>query len=74
MVLSIVRLSPRFQITIPQDVREALKCETGDRVAFRQDDSGRVYLENLKAIHVETVRGMLKRNPTSMPTGGETDE
>lgn len=73
-MLSIVRLSPRYQITIPQNVREALKYEAGDRVAFRRDDSGRVYLENLKAINVETVRGMLRRNRASVTTGGERDE
>ncbi|MCF8567991.1 type II toxin-antitoxin system PrlF family antitoxin [Alicyclobacillus tolerans] len=73
-MLSIVRLSPRFQITIPQDVRESLRCESGDRVAFRLDESGRVYLENLKAINVETVRGMLKRNKASAAEGGDKYE
>ncbi|MDP9729342.1 MULTISPECIES: AbrB/MazE/SpoVT family DNA-binding domain-containing protein [Alicyclobacillus] len=61
MLLSIVRLSQRFQITLPVEVRELLQIQPNDRIAFRTDDTGRVYLENLKSIQVNTVRGLLQK-------------
>ncbi|WP_072875145.1 AbrB/MazE/SpoVT family DNA-binding domain-containing protein [Alicyclobacillus tolerans] len=60
-MLSIVRLSQRFQITLPVEVRELLQIQPNDRIAFRTDDTGRVYLENLKSIQVDTVRGLLQK-------------
>ncbi|WP_258111082.1 type II toxin-antitoxin system PrlF family antitoxin [Alicyclobacillus sp. SP_1] len=59
-MLSIARVSPRYQLTLPQDVRQALGCEPNDRIAFRSDASGRIYIENMKAIEVSSVRGMLR--------------
>ncbi|MCY0896420.1 MAG: AbrB/MazE/SpoVT family DNA-binding domain-containing protein [Alicyclobacillaceae bacterium] len=60
-MLSIVRLSQRFQITLPAEVRELLQIQPTDRIAFRTDDTGRIYLENLKSIQVNTVRGLLQK-------------
>lgn len=70
-MLSIVRLSARYQLTLPQDVRQAIDCEQNDRLAFRTDASGRVYIENLKTIDVHTVRGLLRRSSPGVSATSE---
>lgn len=39
------KLTSKGQITIPKEVREALGLHTGDRLAFRVHDDGRVEVE-----------------------------
>ena len=67
-MLSIVRVSARNQITVPQDVRDAIQCEPGDRIAFRTDDNGRVYVDSLRNVNPNTLRGVLKRSSMVQPT------
>ena len=62
-MFSVVRLSARNQITIPQDVRDAIQSEPGDRIVFRTDENGRVYVDSLKDVNPQSVRGFLKRTP-----------
>ncbi len=69
-MLSIVRLSPRYQLTLPQEVRQALRCEPNDRIAFRSDESGRIYIENMKAVDIPSVRGLLRREELEVATDG----
>jgi bifunctional DNA-binding transcriptional regulator/antitoxin component of YhaV-PrlF toxin-antitoxin module len=69
LMLSIVRLSPRYQLTLPQDVRQALGCEVSDRIAFRSDASGRIYIENMKAIDIASVRGLLRTEADALTDG-----
>ena len=38
------KISPRYQITIPEDVRKAVKIDVGTTIGFAQDDQGRIYL------------------------------
>ena len=38
------KVSPRYQITIPEDVRKVVKIEVGNTVGFVQDDNGKIYL------------------------------
>ncbi|WP_258109568.1 type II toxin-antitoxin system PrlF family antitoxin [Alicyclobacillus sp. SP_1] len=68
-MLSIVRLSPRYQLTLPQEVRQALGCEVSDRIAFRSDVSGRIYIENMKAIDIASVRGLLRAEENMLTDG-----
>ena len=67
-MLSIVRVSARNQITVPQDVRDAIQCEPGDRIAFRTDENGRVYVDSLRNVNPNTLRGVLKRSSTVQRT------
>jgi len=68
-MLSIVRLSPRYQLTLPQEVRQLLHCEANDRIAFRSDESGRIYIENMKAIEITSVRGLLRTEEDALTDG-----
>ena len=38
------KVSPRYQITIPEDVRKAVKIDVGNTIGFVQDDNGKIYL------------------------------
>lgn len=38
------KISPRYQITIPEDVRKTVKIDVGDTIGFVQDENGKIYL------------------------------
>jgi antitoxin PrlF len=58
------KLTSKGQITIPKEVREALKLQTGDRLAFRLREDGTVQVE------AETVDLMSLRGTVRTPVKG----
>lgn len=70
-MFSVVRLSARNQITLPRDVRDAIQSEPGDRIVFRTDDNGRVYIGSLENVNPQSVRGFLKRTSIFNNTDSE---
>lgn len=46
-------LRPKGQVTLPNDVREALHVEEGDEIEFEVADSGVVIMHGLKMIPAE---------------------
>jgi AbrB family looped-hinge helix DNA binding protein len=55
--MSTATVTSKGQITIPADVRKALRVETGDRVEFVEVDKGR--FELVPATHsVKSLKGM----------------
>ncbi len=52
-------LTSKGQITIPKRVREALGVRTGDRLAFRVQEDGKVLME-AETVDLMSLRGVLK--------------
>lgn len=44
-IVGAARVSPQFQVSIPVKVREYLKIEAGDTIAFVVDDDGEIRLK-----------------------------
>jgi len=51
------RLSPRFQVTLPKPVREALALKAGDTVAYEIHD-GHVVLRNAVPVDVNHLEAL----------------
>lgn len=51
------KLTSKGQLTLPKEVRESLGVHRGDRVEFRQDPSGRVWVE-AATLDLSTLRGL----------------
>ena len=45
---SVSTLTDRYQTTVPEPVRRALALGKRDRIRFREDESGRIYLERVE--------------------------
>ena len=59
-----VKLSPKFQVVIPKDIRERLKLKAGQQIqAIAYDD--RIELVPVRA--VKSLRGALKGLDTTVP-------
>lgn len=50
-------LTDRYQTTVPTSVRKQLGLNKGDKLVYRSDDDGRVYLENAEAAHRDPALG-----------------
>jgi AbrB family looped-hinge helix DNA binding protein len=64
--MAVVTVSPRFQVVIPQHIREALRLKPGQKVEAFQ------YLDRVEFIPVrpmKSMRGFLKGLDTSVPRG-----
>ena len=57
--MPIAKLTRKGQITIPKEVREALKLHTGDRLAFRVHDDGTVVVE-VEKVSLKSLRGAVR--------------
>ena len=47
---SVSTLTDRYQTTVPESVRRALALGKRDRIRFREDENGRIYLERAEDI------------------------
>ena len=65
-------LTSKGQITLPKAIRERLRLEAGDRLEFRTDAEGRVFLEPL-GLDIREVRGLLRSPRTTPVTTEEMD-
>ena len=58
--MSTATITSKGQITIPVDIRSALKLEAGDRVDFVLDETGKVLFMPVSK-SVTTLKGIVKR-------------
>jgi antitoxin PrlF len=59
------KLTSKGQITIPKEVRKALRLRTGDRLAFRLHDDGSVLVEAEK-VSLKSLRGSVRTRITGV--------
>jgi len=55
--MPIATLTSKAQLTLPKEVREHLGVQRGDRVEFRTDASGRVWVE-AATLDLSSLRGV----------------
>ena len=55
-MMEITKMTSKGQITIPIEVRKALKLEEGSKVAFVTDDEGRFYIMNSSFIALKNIQ------------------
>lgn len=53
------RITSKGQVTVPKSVRDALGLGPGDRISFRIEDDGRVFVEP-ETVDLRSLRGVLK--------------
>jgi AbrB family looped-hinge helix DNA binding protein len=66
--MTVVKVSPKYQVVIPQKIRESLGIEPGQRVQALQ------YMDRIEFIPVKpakAMRGFLKGIDTSVPRDGD---
>ncbi len=66
--MTTVTISPKYQIVIPQDVREALRLKPGQKVKIIAD---RDHIEVIPVLSMEEAQGFLKGIDTTVER--ETD-
>ncbi len=55
-MMEITKMTSKGQITIPIEIRKALKLEEGSKVAFVTDDEGRFYIMNSSFIALKNIQ------------------
>ncbi len=55
-MMEITKMTSKGQITIPIEVRKALKLEEDSKVAFVTDDEGRFYIMNSSFIALKNIQ------------------
>jgi antitoxin PrlF len=58
-MMAIAKVTSKFQLTIPSEIRDALNLEGGDRIVFRVNDDGEVTIRVLKSVSVDDLAGAL---------------
>lgn len=61
--MEIVKVSPKFQVVIPQSIREALRISPGERIHVLQYENRIEYIPEKK---IKSMRGFLKGIDTTV--------
>lgn len=64
-------LTSKGQLTVPREVRERLGVSQGDRLTFRFDEQGRLFLEPEKGPPLHRLFGLLKHRAPTRPVSVE---
>lgn len=61
MSVRIGRITSKFQITIPSEIREAVGAHVGDQVLFHVNEQGEIVMRPLRKSTVDELYGALHR-------------
>lgn len=62
--MEISRLTSKGQVTIPKAIRERLNLEEGDKVAFIEDESGKIVITSSSVIALREFLGSMEKKRT----------
>ena len=51
--MNLAKVSPNGQITVPVEIRRALKIKTGDKIVFFRKDNGEIVVNNTALVAIE---------------------
>jgi antitoxin PrlF len=60
-MMSIAKLSPKFQLTVPSEIREALGAQPGDKILFHQKPNGEIVIRRIPRTTARELAGSLGR-------------
>ncbi len=66
-------MTSKGQITIPIEIRKALKLEEGSKVAFITDDEGRFYIMNSSFIALKNIQKSFEGEAEKLGLKNEED-
>ncbi len=72
-MMEITKMTSKGQITIPIEVRKALKLEEGSKVAFVTDDEGRFYIMNSSFIALKNIQASFAGESEKLGLKDEND-
>jgi len=52
-IMNLAKVSPNGQITVPVEIRRALKIKTGDKIVFFRKDNGEIVVNNTALVAIE---------------------
>lgn len=71
--MEITKMTSKGQITIPIEIRKALKLEEGSKVAFVTDDEGRFYIMNSSFIALKNIQASFAGEAEKLGLKDEND-
>lgn len=72
-MMEITKMTSKGQITIPIEIRKALKLEEGSKVAFITDDEGRFYIMNSSFIALKNIQKSFEGEAEKLGLKNEED-
>ncbi len=72
-MMEITKMTSKGQITIPIEIRKALKLEEGSKVAFVTDDEGRFYIMNSSFIALKNIQASFAGEAEKLGLKDEND-
>lgn len=61
-MMQMSRITSKYQVTIPNEIRHLLNAEAGDRMMFRVGEDGEVRIRTVKKVSVNELAGALRRD------------
>lgn len=72
-MIEVTKMSSKGQVTIPVEIRKALKITEGSKVAFVTDEEGRFYIVNASLIALKDVQKAFEGVSDSLGIASEDD-
>jgi len=73
-MISMSKLSSKFQVTIPNEIRDAIGAVPGDRILFQIKSTGEVVIRSVHHIDARELSGSLGRISDRISTSIQSDE
>lgn len=60
-MLAFAKVTSKYQLTIPSEIRDVLNLQGGDRIVFHVQDNGEVTIRVMKSVSVDDLAGALSK-------------